>query len=635
MHTIRNTFNSFLFLFILLSSLSFGLWGCGGDDSSDTASVTTPVTASEVESGDLVVSLTDAAGDYSTYTVDVLSLTLTRANGEVVSALPLSTSIDFAQYTEMTEFLTVATVPSGTYVSATMTLDYENADIRVEDETGAILQVASVQDEEGAPVSTLEITVQLEGRSRLTIAPGIPVHLMLDFDLQASNHVDFANPAAPALTVEPFLVADVDFTNVNKSHRIRGLLDNVDIDGGSFSVILRPFYCSLADTHRLFGDRSVITTDETLFNIDNVSYEGNDGLAAMDGLDSLAPVVAIGELKFDPLRFEATEVYAGSSVPGANLDVISGWVTERSGDTLTVKGASLVRRGNRFSFNDQVTLLIGDETVVTRQTGSDTYDKYDISIGQHITAFGNMTMSDTDPQTVMLDASSGYVRMMLTTVRGTVNSVDETDQLAQLDIDLQSIGKFQADLFDFTGTGTETENDVDPENYEIFTGTMDLSDIYEDAPVKLKGFVEPFGAAPADFSAYTLIDDIIKTFLKISWDPATETPFTEISAESLVLNLEGVGRLHQLVRGHVVSDLLDLPEAPTAIPDEGGEGLYTLNHDGTAEVYTDFEGFTDAVEEFIGEGYLARRCNIVGQFDDATSTLKAEVITIGLCIPEE
>lgn len=629
MYSFRKTFNSLFFAVFMFFLIPFGLVGCGGDGGGEEGVFSAIPSAVDSGNGDLFVSLTDAAGDFATYTVDVLSLNLTKANGAEVSALPLSTRIDFVQYAEMTEFLTAATVPSGAYVSATMTLDYQNADIWVEDEGGTNVQVTNIVDENGDPISTLEISVQLEDRNRLIIAPGIPVHLMLDFDLQASNHVDFESTVEPTLTVEPFLVADVDFTNRHKPHRIRGLLNDVNIDDNSFSVILRPFYCALAETHRLFGIRSVITTDETLFNINNVAYEGNDGLIAMEVLDELTPVIAIGDLKFNPLRFEAAEVYAGSSVPGSHMNVVSGWITERSGDSLTVKGASLIRNGNRFSFNDHITLLVSDETVVTRQISGHLYNKDDISIGQHITAFGNMTLSDVDSENMVIDASSGYVRMMLTTVRGTVNSVDDNDPVAQLDIDLQSIGKYRVGIFDFAGTGTAPEYDADPENYEIFTGTMDLGDIYDYAPVKLKGFVEPFGMAPADFSAYTLIDVTdLKTFIKINWYPATAEPFTEISQDSLVLNLEGAGRLHHLVRGHVVTNLLDLQDAPSMIPDEDGEGLYVLKYGETTEIHTVYEDFTAAVEELLEEGYLAWKCHSMGQFDDATSTLTADVITI-------
>lgn len=623
MYSYRKSYYFLFFIVLFIFSLLLGLGGCGGEDSPENTSLIGD------EKGDIVISLTDAKGDFSTYTVDVLSLNLTRANGARVSVLPISARIDFAQYTEMTEFLTAATVPSGTYISATMTLDYQDADIWVEDESGTSVKVTDIIDENGDPVSTLEVSVQLEDRNRLTIAPGIPVHLMLDFDLQTSNHVDFETADEPVLTVEPFLVADVDFTSINKRHRIRGLLDDVNIDEKSFSVILRPFYCPLADTHRLFGSRSVITTDETLFNIDNTAYTGIEGLTAMSGLDNLTPVIASGDLKFDPLRFEATEVWAGSSVPGANHDVVSGWVIARSGDSLKVKGASVIRKGNRFFFNDHVTLLVSDETVVTRELSVETCNKDDISVGQHITAFGNITLSDEDTENIIIDASSGFVRMMLTTIRGTVVSVDRNDPVAQLDINLQSIGKYPVNLFDFAGTGTTQEYDADPENYEVFTGTIFSGGTYNYSPVRLKGFVEPFGTAPADFSTYTIIDvTYIKSFMKIDWDPATAEPFTGISTDSLTLNLEGAGRLHHLIRGYVMTDLLDLQIAPIMVPDEDGEGLYVINHGWTTEVHTVYEDFTAAVKELLEEGYHAKRCYSMGQFNDASSTLTAEVITI-------
>ena len=625
MKSFFNHFKFFFFYLFVMSLCAGGITGCASDGSSDTASN---------DDGEIVISLTDAAGDFASYTVDVLSLALTKANGAQIAALPLSTRVDFAQYTEMTEFLTAASVPSGNYVAATLTLDFQNADIWVEDEAGNNVQVTTIVDENGEPITTLEVSVRLEDKNKLTIAPGIPVHLMLDFDLQASNQVNFDNPANPVLTVDPFLVADVDRTNQHKIHRIRGLLDDVNLDESSFSVILRPFYCALADTHRQYGIRSVVTTGDTVYSIDGEAFEGNDGMVALDGLDPLTPVVALGSLKFDPLRFEADEVYAGSSVPGASLDVISGWVTQRTGDTLTVKGASLIRSGNTFLFNDEVTLTVADTTVVTRQISSDTYTQDDISIGQHITAFG--TLTSMDPESLAMDASEGVVRMMLTTIRGTVVSVDDTDPIAQLTVDLQSIGKFRVGVFDFTGTGTMPDNDADPENYKIFTGTMDLSEIIAGTPIKLKGFVEPFGMAPADFSAYTAIDVTdLKAFIRINWDPATNTPFTDISTDGVILNLEGVGNLHYLVRGSVVTDLTDLAAAPVLVPDDDGEGLFVLRYDGVTEIHTVFEDFVASIQEMLEEGYDTKKVNALGQFDDATSTLTGDVIEICFCMTQQ
>lgn len=625
MYTVGKKIKSLSFAVLMLFFITFGLFGCNGDGS--TGEVDTE--------GDVIVSLTDAPGDFSSYTVDVLSLNLKKANGAEVAVLPLSARVDFAQYTEMTEFLTAATVPSGVYISATMVLDYQDADIWVEGEDGSSIQVTNIVDENGEDITTLEISVQLEDLNRLVIAQGVPAHLMLDFDLQASNHVD-SDAVSPTLTVEPFLVADVDVANGNKLHRLRGLLDDVNIDENSFSVILRPFFCALAETHKHYGMRSVTITDETLFDINNVAYEGTEGLTAMDGLDQYTPVVAIGNLKFEPLRFEATEVYAGSSVPGANLDVVTGWVTQRSGDTLTVKGASMIRNGSTFYFHNNVSLIVSDETTVTRQLSTEEYNKDDISIGQRITAFGIVTGDAVAAGEILeLDASEGYVRMMLTTVRGTVVSVDENDPVAQLDLDLQSIGIYRAGIFDFTGTGTSPEDDADPENYEIYTGTMNLDGIY-DTPLKVRGFVEPFGMAPADFSAYTLIDvTALKAYIKINWLPETALPFTEISPDNLELNLEGVGRLHHLVRGHVATDLLDLEAVPKLVPAEDGEGVYVLRYGGTIEIHLVYEDFTASIEELLEEGYLARKCHSLGQFDGETSTLTTKAITIWFRLPVE
>lgn len=610
------------FAFVALSMLLFGIAGCSSGGSSNL---------NPADEGEIVISLTDATGDFATYTVDVLSLNLTKANGAEVAALPLSTRIDFAQYTEMTEFLTAATVPSGTYVAATMTLDYRNADIRVENESGESVQVADIVDENGDPITTLEVSVRLEDRNSLTIVRGVPAHLMLDFDLQASNQVNFDVPEAPVLTVDPFLVADVDRTDPYKIHRIRGLLNEVNLNENTFSVILRPFYCALTDTHSLYGIRSVATDEDTVYHIDGDAYEGHEGLAALGNLGRWTPVAALGSLKFNPLRFEAWEVYAGTSVPGAGLDVVSGWVTERTGDTLVVKGASLIRSGSTFLFNDEVTVQVADTTLVSRQISSSIYSKDDISIGQHITAFG--TLTNVDPENLEMDATAGMVRMMLTTIRGTVVSIDQEAPNNQLTVDLQSIGKFRVGVFDFSGTGETPEYDADPGNYEIYTGTMDLSAIAAETPVKLKGFPEPFGMAPPDFAAFALIDVAdLEAFMRINWVPATGTPFTDLSTDGLTVNLEGTGWMHYMVRGNVVTDLYDLSTPPVIAADENGQGLYILKYDGVTEIHTIFENFVPSLQGLLEDGYAVRKINAAGQFDDATSVLTVDVVEIHLAM---
>lgn len=594
--------------------------GCGGG-SSGTAE-------SQDGSGELVVSLTDAPGDFASYTVDVLSLTLTKANGAEVSALPMQTRIDFSQYTDMTEFLTAATMPNGVYVAATMTLDYSNADIWVEDQTGNMVQVATILDSDGNPVTTLQATVRLENRNRLLVAPGVPAHLMLDFNLEATNRVNFGNAGQPAVSVDPLLVADVN-RNGNKLHRLRGLLDEVSVDENSFSVFLRPFFCALDGSHSRYGSRTVTTTDATIYEINGEQYVGGQGLTAMAALTPLAAVVAIGDLKFNPLRFEAREVYAGSSVPGGDLDAVKGSVVQRQGDTLTVKGATLIRQDGTIIFNDQVTVEVGVDTIVSRQFSSDAFDTDDISVGQRVVFRGQLTNSD--PLALTLDATQGYAHMLQTTVRGHVTGMDESDPVAQLTVDLQSINHRRVDEFDFTGTGVDASQDADPADYQINTGTLDLGFLAADDPVKVRGFVQPFGQAPADFNARTIISVAdVRAIMKVQWTPPSGDAFDSVSNDGLVLNLEGTGGFHHVVRGWVVTDLTASSPAPMLIPRADGTGLFVLRSHGIVQVVLTFDEFIEALQDSLQGGGVVNKLGAVGEFDDAVNVFTADIIELQL-----
>ena len=93
------------------------LGACGGSSSTgasgpDPLATCDPgVPGAVAECGSVIVSFTDADGDFLNYTVDVLSLTLQTANGRVVETLPRETRINFTDYVDLTELVTVATVP--------------------------------------------------------------------------------------------------------------------------------------------------------------------------------------------------------------------------------------------------------------------------------------------------------------------------------------------------------------------------------------------------------------------------------------------------------------------------------------------------------------------------------------------
>ena len=570
------------------------------------------------ESGQLVVSLTDAPGDFVSYTVDVLSLKLTKANGAVVETLPVKTTVDFSQYTDMTEFLTAATIPSGVYTKAVMTLDYSNANIQVEDESGNAVQVNSIKDEDGNDIQTLGVNVQLQDRNSLLIAPGVPAHLSLDFDLNASNQVTF-DTGNPVVTVQPFLVADVNAES-SKIHRVRGPLKSVDVANNNFKVIIRPFRHILADHSEKFGTLTVTTTSDTIYDIDGVSYTGGEGLTQLSVQPSFTAVVALGDLKFNPLRFEAKEVHAGSSVPGGSLDAVSGNVIKRAGNVLTVKGATLIRAGGSAVFNDSVSIQLGDGTTVHRQLSADSFSIADISVGQRITVFGTLT-NETATQLEM-DASNGSVRLLLTTVRGKV----VTNANDPLVINLQSIDSRRVGLFDFAGTGMTPEQDADPAAYEVGIGTLDTSFLMQESPVKVIGFTRPFGQAPADFQAQTIVDVAdINANLAIDWLPATTNPFTDISSEALTLNLEGHGKFHHVSRAGVV---VELPSNTMIEADADGKGMFFIEQAGTVQLYTTFADFVQDLQTRLAGNAAVRGIKAHGKYDDQAAIFTANTIKV-------
>src|SRR6266446_8668438 len=222
------------------------------------------------EEGVVAIGLTDTPGDFLTYTVDVTSLTLTKAdNTTVVQTLLQKTRVDFARSVDLTEFVTAVTIPAGTYVSVTLNLDYTNADIQVDDGTGtpvAVPPTTNIQDSQNNPVRTLSMSVKFDNARQLVISPLASSLLDLDFNLAASNLVDMSSPA-PVVTVNPLLVADVN-PDAPKPHRIRGPLDSVDKQGGSFTLILRPFNLLQGDHGRV----AFRTDSNTAFEINQTNY---------------------------------------------------------------------------------------------------------------------------------------------------------------------------------------------------------------------------------------------------------------------------------------------------------------------------------------------------------------------------
>jgi len=606
---------------VLCAFLVFAVVLSGCADSGSSGSNPT----GDNDTGDLVVGLTDAESDFVKYEVDIVSLTLTKQNGAVVDALPVVTRVDFAQYVEMTEFLTAATIPVGRYVEATIELDYSEADLLVEGSGGSAVPVDTndIIDDTGATINRLTVSVQLQGRNALIIAPGIPAHLTLDFDLSASNHVDLTDPAQPMVTVNPLLVAEINPENP-KIHRLRGPLKEVNVTEGTFSLIIRPFIHVISGGDDRFGTLQVVTDGETFYEISGNMYQGEEGLQALDQQQVLTAVIVIGDLNIAAGRFEARQVYAGSSVPGGTLDVITGNVVSRSGLQLTVKGATLIRAAGSVAFNDELNVLLSDDTTVGRQLSKDQFSISDISVGQRITVFGVLNGDETQ-----LDAVDGHVHLLLTTVKGEVVSTD-----GPVIVDLTAIDGRKISHFDFTGTGIDSANNADPNGYEVDTDSLDITGLDAGDAVKFRGFVTPFGHAAdrADFEANTLVNvSNVKGLMIVDWFPPVSTAISDdISGDGFSLNLSGVGLFHRLNRAGVVIDLTQLQNPPFIEPADSDSGLYEIVEGGRRQFFFTFDSFVEELKERLAADAQVIHVIAIGMFDDANAIMTTDVVSVKL-----
>jgi len=143
----------------------------------------------------------------------------------------------------------------------------------------------------------------------------------------------------------------------------------------------------------------------------------------------------------------------------------------------------LVRGNGSVVFNDEITVLLGEGTRVTRQLDSGQHDIDEISVGQRVMVFG--TLNGDAGEGRVLDATEGQVRMVLTTLMGTVVQADGAAQ--ELVLDLSSIGRHRIDRFDFSGTGSDSSQDADPDNYQVATAALDLDPFAPGKPVKVRG----------------------------------------------------------------------------------------------------------------------------------------------------
>lgn len=541
-----------------------------------------------------IVTLQDAAGDFQSYTVDVVSLKLTKASGAVVETLPATARVDFAQLVDLSELISAGQIPSGDYTGATLTLDYHNASITAEDASGGSLALTP-QDASGNPLSrAIDLTVQLDNRHHLVITPGRTARLAFDFNLAASNAV---NLSTATVRVSPLIQASV-VPSADLNIRVRGTLASTDATGNSYTVNVRPFHLGSGAA----GQVVVHITDTTHFEIDGTSYTGAAGLTAMAAEPANTITAAFGTVTTSDYSFTAKRVFAGTSVESDTIDRVRGVVTSRNGNVLTVRGATLDRRDGGFEFmRGDVTVNVADATKVTEEDHAGSFGIADISVGQRVWAAGTASIDNTS-NTATLDATAGRLRLEITPMWGMVTgSVGNP-----LTLDLRAIDGRGVSIFNFAGTGATPASDANPTAYAVDTGTLDLSALAVAAPARVFGFPVPFGSATGvDFNAETLVSySQVQNQMLVNWaNGGTLGAFPGLTATSTALNLDltGVGALHLLQMGPVRVNLLTLAAAPQLVGDAmASDTAYVIGHAHSHHA-ENYQAYVDFIAALAGE----------------------------------
>jgi hypothetical protein len=588
-----------------------------------------------------------------------------RADGTVVETLPAAATVDFAQLVDVTELVGSAAIPQGEYVAATMTLDYSGASIFVytdsaDTQTAQVGQVVTqVTDSTVNPPttttqqlwpaqtgvsSTVQVTVQLDSAHHFFVKPGKLSRLALDFNLANSNTVALTNQQW-VVTVLPTLLASAVPTDT-KSIRVRGGLASVDLTNKTYTVDVTPF-----DDHDKNGTQVLVnTTATTTFEVDGKALNQSDGLAALNADGAGTMTIAFGTLSTSDGSFTATQVLAGTSVQNGKLDRIQGVVTSRPACPAgTASGVvCLVVRGGRIEDHMSgdsdfqpmdVTVEIGPATLLSvAGNPAATPTLASPSVGSKITAFGAKVTPATATDARVFDATAGLLRLEVTSLWGIVNAGGIGS--ATVTLNLQAIEGLGVSAFDFTGTGS------DPTKYVVATGALPLSNTAAAAALRFFGFVQPFGSAPPDFNAETLVNFTDTSAVLAAGFGEGSAAALSVSGSVITLNVAdpALGWMHYIKIGPQLIDLTKLSGNVMIDPDLASTGPFmirsaakSMTMSGGMEWHSDMTVYNSAADFLAAlgsdlqmSGTKVEQVFAVGKYDATSNTLTAEQMIVNL-----
>jgi hypothetical protein len=523
------------------------------------------------------LTLADDAGPFTSYVVTVDSVVLVGKLNGAVSAVAVPETVDFTKLQNLSELWATASLPVDTFTSAIITLDYTNAQISVM-VNGAPVK-ATIVDPSGVTPTTVAVTVSFDTSNALTLLPTFAtsnaLRLAVGLDLAASNKVDLTT-SPPTVTVKPFMSISTTASD-NKLIRVRGPLINSSVNSDTYTVVVRPFF----DEVNSLGTMTLFNDANTIYTLGGITYVGSSGLTQLSQTSAGSTVTA-AYATFEPTPTPAAGVSAGIFHPvyvvaGGTLEDfftygLEGDVIARSGNVLTVRGATLFANLAQVvqyeNVDSQVT--IGPATQVTADgvTSLGPLNFNSISVGQHITARGLYSLSAAG--VTMLDstgssADTGSVRIQSTEVFGSLIS----SASGSLALNLQAIENWPSSIYNFAGNGVSAAQDPTAANYLVNTGALTLPAAAAGDPLWIDGFTSPFSLAPPDFIAEAVnAEPTVPASLVVAWTgTGTAAPFATLTSSGLTIDLANAAFGSGSLRiGADTIDIKTLSVNPTIVP---------------------------------------------------------------------
>jgi hypothetical protein len=605
---------------------------------------------STVTNGTPVVTISTTPGPFIAYIVEIDQIAMTRTDNTVV--YPLSPAVpeivDFTKFNDMTELFGAPAIVEGSYVSASITVNYSGAKIYTLDASGAPKAVTLVDPNSttGAAPTSVTYTVKFDPANPLVIKHGVSTPIDFNFDLSASSVLNRAVTPA-TLTVRPMMTAST-VPAQTKPIRARGVF--VTTSASSFTMNTRAFFDVRTNP---VGAVEIQTDANTTYNVNGVAYTGASGLAALSKLPINSIIEAYGSLgTLTALKpnFVATEVYAGISVENLAADRVTGTVTSRSGNTLNIHGAEVETRdfsgtvtiGTVVSYIPDLPVTVDSTTIVSvdRHPELQNLSIQNISIGQQVDLEG-VALDSTGAQTTVNVASvraiGGLVRLIPTAAWGVL----KTAQAGSATASLISLGGYGPQSFTYTGTGSPTGADADPNSYAINTGTIDLTAQAATTPlVRFDGRVTPFGAAPPDFAAdAATLGSATEQVLTVEWvNGGTASPFVTADSTGLVVNMSdaNLGTSHTVQMGPLyiastasTTDLTNPKVNPKIVVDTTVNGAFAIGNPSSTTGLSSFNSYASyltQVTTVLNGTNKIQKLVAVGKYDKTTGTFTAHRI---------